>query len=131
MSVKLDLKKSKVELKDYIEINNRKYFVDGIKVIFEPSKKELHIALWLSKKLNKKIELLPRIVLPKNIKTSDYLIDGEYWDLKDIISISKSKLTLRAAEKQLNDIFQLKGYKWLNKIVVKKNNEIIIINKKS
>ena len=104
--------------------------------------------------MNRKIEILPRIVLPKNIKTSDYLIDNEYWDLKDIVSnrndairnrirkqekqasnfiinISNSKLTLKSAEKQIKDILQLKGYKWLNKIIVKKNNEIIIINKKS
>jgi len=74
-----ELSKSKVSLKDYIEINGHRYIVDGIKVVFEPSKKELHTALWLSRKLNKKIEILPRIALPKNIKTSDYLINNEYW----------------------------------------------------
>ena len=97
---------------------------------------------------------MPRILLPEYIKTSDYLINNEYWDLKTIVSnrndairnrirnqedqasnfiidISKSKLTLKSAEKQINDIFLLKGYKWLNKIILKKNNEIKIIHKKS
>ena len=136
--------KSKVELRDYIEINGHKYVVDGIKVVLDPNKREIQTALWLSKKLNKKIELLPRILLPEYIKTSDYLINDKYWDLKTIVSnrndairnrirnqenqalnfivdISKSKLTLKSAEKQINDIFKLKGYKWLNKIILKKN----------
>ena len=73
VSIKNKLAKSKVELKECIEINGHKYFGDGIKVVFEPSNKELHTALWLSQKLNKKVEILPRIALPKNIKTSDYL----------------------------------------------------------
>ena len=69
MNTKL-LSKSKVELKDFIEINGKKYVVDGIKVVSDPSKKETHLAFRLSKKLNKKIEILPRILLPEYIKTS-------------------------------------------------------------
>ena len=154
MSIKVDLSKIKVELKNYIEINGDKYYVDGKKVIIEPSKKETHTALWLSAKLNIKIEILPRIILPKNIKTPDYLINGEYWDLKDItsnrndalrcrirgkekqslnfiIDISKSKLTIKAAERQINILYDIKGYKWLKDVIIKKNNEILIIKKKS
>ena len=152
MSTKL-LSKSKIELKDYIEINGKKYVVDGIKVIFEPSKKELHIALWLSKKLNKKIEVLPRIKQPEGINTSDYIINNENWDLKRIISnrndavrniirnhqkqasyfvidITDSKLTIKATIKQINDIFNRKGYKWFNKAIIKKNNAIEFVNRK-
>ena len=154
ISNKSDLSKSKVELKDNIEINNRKYIVDGIKVVLDPNKKEIQTALWLSKKLNKRVEMLPRILMPENIKTSDYLINGEHWDLKTIISnrsdairnriknqesqasnfiidISKSKITLKSAEKQINDLYALKGYKWVKTIIIKNNNVIKIIHKKS
>ena len=48
-----------------------------------------------------------------------------------IVDISKSKIALKSAEKQMNEIFQLKGYKWVKTIVLKKNNEIKIIYKKS
>ena len=108
------------------------------------------------KKLNKRIEVLPRVVLPKNIKTADYIIDGEFWDLKVISSnknyavyvrirnqekqsnnfifdISQSKLTIKSVVKQLEDLYKLKNFKWLQKVIIKKNNsiEIIIRSKKS
>ena len=94
---------------------------------------------------------MPKIKIPEGIKTSDYIINDEYWDLKTItsnrndamanrikrqekqatnfiIDISKSKLTFKAAEKQLQEI--LKWYKWINSIILKKSNEIKIIQKK-
>jgi hypothetical protein len=50
MSTQAVLIKSKVELKDFVEVNGRKYYVDNKKVVFEPTKKELATAVWLSKK---------------------------------------------------------------------------------
>ena len=74
MSSKLLLKLADIVFKDYIEIDGYKYFVDGKRVVMEASKKEITVAKWLSLKLNKQIEILPRIALPKNRKTADYLI---------------------------------------------------------
>ena len=154
MTTKLKLKnKSDVILSKYIEVNNRKYYADGKNVVFEPTKKELSIALWLANKLDETIIILPRIKQPEGVKTSDYIICNESWDLKEIISnrkdavynrirnkkeqstnfiidISKSKLTIKAVVKQVNSIYQHKNYKWLNKIIIKKNDEIIFINRK-
>ena len=155
MSVKLELIK-KATLAEYVEVNGLKYFVDGKKVMFEPTTEELNTAFWLSKKLNKEVIILPKIKQPENIKTADYMIDNEYWDLKGIssnknyavysrirnqeeqasnfiIDISKSKLTIRAVTNQINELYKLKNFKWLNKFIIKKNNtiEIIVRNKKS
>ena len=146
-------RKTKVVFKDYIEIDNHKYYVDGKKVVLEPSKKEIRLALWLSKKLSTEIVVLPRIKQPEGIKTSDYLIYGEKWDLKEIFSnrndaaynrirrykdqasnfiidISNSKLTMKATKDQVVDLYQHKNYRWLNKIIIKKNNELEFVFRK-
>ena len=79
-------KKSNIVFKNYVEIDGHKYFVDGRNVVLEPSNKEIKTAMWLSNKMNGKIELLPRVVIPKQINTPDYMFRKEYWDLKTIIS---------------------------------------------
>ena len=124
--------KSKVILKDYVEVKGKKYYVDNKRVVLEPTNSEIRMAKWLSNILSKQIELLPRVKLPKNIKTADYLIDGELWDLKSItsnrndairsrirnqetqssnfiIDITKSKIILKAAEKQIKHIKDITG----------------------
>jgi len=148
----LKIKKVEVQLQSYIIINNTKYIVDGKKVVLEPSNKEINMAIWLSKKLSIEIKLLPRILLPENIKTADYSINGEYWDLKEItsnrnnalynrirkkdnqasnfiIDISNSKLTIKALQYQIVELYSSKHFKWLNKIIVKKNNDVRIIKR--
>lgn len=148
----MKIKKVEVQLQSYIIINNTKYIVDGKKVVLEPSNKEINMAIWLSKKLSIEIKLLPRILLPENIKTADYSINGEYWDLKEItsnrnnalynrirkkdnqasnfiIDISNSKLTIKALQYQIVELYSSKHFKWLNKIIVKKNNDVRIIKR--
>ena len=144
--------KSNIALKDYVEVENIKYYVDNTKVVLEPTKKEIAVAVWLSKKLNKKVEILPRINIPKGIKTADYLIDNQKCDLKNIVSnrnnaiytsirgqerqannfifdISKSKLTVKATIKQIYGVFSMKGFNWINSVIIKKNNSIEIIKR--
>jgi len=145
-----EITKSKASLKNYVEVNGIKYYVDNRRVVFETTKKELAMAIWLSKKLNKKVEILPKVYQPENIKTADYLIAGEKWDLKEItssrnnavysrirkqknqspnfvIDISKSKLTIKSAIKQIDNL--AKDFNWLDKILIKKENEYEIIKK--
>ena len=153
VNTKSSLSKSKVELKNYIEVNGIKYYVDNRSVIFEPTKKEVAIAMWLSKKLTKKIEILPRIKQPEGIKTSDYIIANENWDLKSVssnrndairniiknherqasnfvIDISNSKLTIKATLKQINNLFDRKGFNWFKKAIIKKNDIMEFVNRK-
>ena len=63
-------------------INGKTYVVDGVHVILKPSERERKIAEILSSKYGKTVELVPQIVYPQGIKTPDYLIDGERFDLK-------------------------------------------------
>ena len=63
-------------------INGKTYVVDGVHVILKPSEKERKIAEILSSKYGKTVELVLQIVYPQGIKTPDYLIDGERFDLK-------------------------------------------------
>ena len=147
---KSKLIKSKVTLKDYVEANGQKYYVDNKKVVFETTNKEISIAVWISKKLNKKVEILPKVYKPENIKTADYLIDNEKWDLKEItssrnnaiysrirkqkdqspnfiIDISKSKLTIKSVVKQINNLS--KDFNWVYMVLIKDRNEYEIIKK--
>ena len=144
--------KSKVELSEYVEVNGIKYYVDNKRIVFEPTKKEIITAVWLSKKINKKVEILPRIKQPEGIKSPDYKIGTENWDLKEIISnrkdavynrirtrkdqanhfiidISKSKLTIKSATNQVKSIYQNKNLRWVSKIIIKKNDEIEFVNR--
>ena len=153
MSIKLNESIAEVILLKYVEINGRKFYVDNKRVVIDPSKKELYMALWLSKKLGKRIEILPRVLIPERIKTSDYLIDGSNWDLKTISSnrnnaiytsirirqeqsnnfifdISNSKLTIKAVLKQMDGIYSMKGFNWVNDVIIKKNNTLEIIRRK-
>ena len=153
MSTRLDSATTGVVFSEYVEIDGCKFYVDNKKVVFEPTKKELAVAVWLSKKLNKKVEVLPRINIPKGMKTADYLIDNQKWDLKKISSnrnnaiytsirgqerqadnfvfdISKSKLTVKATINQIYGIFSMKGFNWINSVIIKKNNVIEIIKRK-
>ena len=79
-----ELKQCKVLEAKYIKKDGIKYFVDGRNVVLDYNKKELEIANWLVNTFGGKIYLLPRINIPENIRTADYLWNNEFWDLKEI-----------------------------------------------
>ncbi|MCM1052834.1 MAG: hypothetical protein NC483_02520 [Ruminococcus sp.] len=137
----------------YFEYENKRYFVDGKNVILDYSLEEKEIALWLESTFGGKIYMLPRINVPENIVTPDYLWNNEYWDLKEIygngkhtldtsikkkrnqsnnfiLDISHSKLSIKEAIRQLNLIFLSKNRKWVNIIILVKNRKLIKIYKR-
>ena len=143
--------KAKVIYKNYVEVNDNKYFVDGRKVVLNSSKIEIALASWLSTVLNVRVEILPKINLPKGIQTSDYLIDNERWDLKRITSsrnnaihtcirnkkgqssnfifdISMSRLSVNSAKKQICGLSS--DFFWFKKAIIKKNKEYIVVDRK-
>ncbi len=71
--------------------------VMALNVILDYSKKELEIAIWLTKTFGYKVILLPRINIPEGIKTADYLFKDELWNLKEINSSGK-----RAIDNRIN-----------------------------
>ena len=152
MSVKLCSKENVIYLKDFVEVNGCKYYVDGKKVILEPSKREINMAVWLMQKLNTNIYILPKVLLPEGVKTADYLINNENWDLKRIKStrntaiytsirkqkrqssnfifdVSRTKVTIKSAKYQVEDLFKHKDFKWFKNAIIKKNDEYVIINR--
>ena len=63
-------------------VNDRTYVVDGKHVKLNPSDREMSIAVLLSEKYGKKVELIPQVMYPQGIQTPDYLIDKKRFDLK-------------------------------------------------
>ena len=140
----------KVKNRHYFEYDNIKYRVDNKNVVLDYSDKEKEVAIWLENTFGGEIYMLPRINNPKGIQTADYLFRREYWDLKEItgsgkhtfdsaikkkksqsnnfiFDISNSKLTLEMINKQLNLIYKSKDRKWVDKIIVKQDNDMIMI----
>lgn len=142
-----------VKDRKYFEHNGIKYKVDNKNIVLDYSDKEKEVAIWLENTFDGEIYMLPRINKPDGIQTADYLFRGEYWDLKKItgkgkntldsainkkksqsnnfiFDISNSEITLEAIDKQLSSIYENKYRKWIDKIIVKQNNNVIVIKKR-
>lgn len=142
-----------VEDRQYFEYKGNRYNVDGKNVVLDYSSQEKNIAKWLENTFGGEIYMLPRINNPDGIQTADYLFRGEYWDLKEItgkgkhtldsaikkkksqsnnfiFDISNSEITVESINKQLNLIYKSKDRKWVDKIIVKQNKNVIVINKR-
>lgn len=138
----------------FFKYKNKMYLVDNKNVVLDYSKKELEVACWLENTFGGEIYLLPRVNKPDGIKTADYLWNGEYWDLKEILGngknvlyhaienqrlqarnfifdFSKSNLSLIEIYDRINKLFKIKNAKWLNIIIIKKNSTVFFIAKKA
>lgn len=96
--------------------------------------------------------MLPRINIPKGIKTADYLWNNEYWDLKVlkeavsqnraidnviknakeqannfIIDITSTKIKRELILKQIDNLYLSQERKWINKVILIDKNKIIKI----
>ena len=127
-----------------------KYYVDGKNVVLDYSDIEKQNAEWLESKFGGELYMVPRVNNPDNIETPDYLFRNEKWDLKiptgtgkrmieDLIKkkekqahnfifdISKTKLEKENLFSQLKKIYNSKTTNWVDKIIVKENDELIFI----
>ena len=143
----------KVEDRQYFEYEGNRYNVDGKNVVLDYSLKEKEIAEWLENTLGGEIYMLPRINNPEGIQTADYLFRGEYLDLKEIngngknvffhavekhekqshnfiFDVSNSTITDLEIKDRINSLYKLPKLKWLDKIIIKRDKEIIKITKK-
>ena len=143
----------KVEDRQYFEHEGNRYNVDGKNVVLDYSLKEKEIAEWLENTFGGEIYMLPRINNPEGIQTADYLFRGEYLDLKEIngngknvffhaiekhekqshnfiFDVSNSTITDLEIEDRINSLYKLPKLKWLDKIIIKRDKEIIKIIKK-
>lgn len=137
----------------YIDDNGNKYNVDGKHVILDPSQREIEVANMLGKLYGGKIRIIPRVNEPENIKTPDYIIKNEKFDLKEIsgngrntlydaigkqrrqannfiFDISKTELSEMEVINQIKNIYNSKHRTWVDKIILIENKKILNIYKR-
>lgn len=125
------------------------YKVDVKYVVLDYSIKEKEIANWLVTTFGGTVYMVPRVNEPISIQTPDYLFKGEHWDLKEIFGdskqviyhainkkksqsnnfifdISNSNLSFDMAKKQIIKLYSRIDTLFLNKVILKDNNNYII-----
>lgn len=141
------IKGSVGEKKDYT-VNGATYQVDGKHVILRPTEQEREVAAILSERYGKRVEFVPQIMVPQGVQTPDYLIDGERFDLKSptgrskdlfynvvskkrkqassfIFDVTDCPLSKEEIGKQVEALYFSRHTRFINKIVVMKNGEIL------
>lgn len=142
-----------IEQQIYIDEDGTKYKIDGKNVKIKASEKERAVANLMGESLGGKVELVPVVLNPKGIKTPDYIINGEKFDLKEIFgngkntldtAISKKKkqsdnfifditnteMSTEEAIKQIQRIYESNNRMWVNKLILIKDNKILKIYKR-
>ena len=146
--------RGKVEKQKYFEDNGKTYIVDGRNVVYKHDTREIEVAKLLNKSFGGNVKILPNINFPQGIKSLDYLYRGERTDLKRITSKRANdcvKTVLRNKEKQANnfiidntaqnvsdedilkqidEIYSSKGFLWIDKIYLLKDDKFIKIFKR-
>lgn len=135
------------ELNYFKDKNGQRYYVDNKNVVLDYSKEAKECAIWLLKTFGGKIYMLPRINKPDGISTPDYLWNNEYWDLKTINVSGKrvidnrlngtkrqcsnyiiditNKLLIKNALTQIHNVYYSKDRQWVDKLILKRNQELI------
>ena len=134
---------------DYLteyEVNGVAYKVDSKCVLLDHSEEEREIADILAKKYG-------RILYPQRIKTPDYLIEDEKYDLKSptgsgkntiydlvrkskaqadnfIICLDKTLLELKEVELQIKTIYSSRHTKNINEVILIRDGNILKIFKR-
>lgn len=142
-----------IEQQIYIDEDGTKYKIDGKNVKIKASEKERAVANLMGEKLGGKVELVPVVLNPQGIKTPDYIINGEKFDLKEIFgngkntldtAISKKKkqsdnfifditnteMPTEEAIKQIQRIYESNNRLWVDKLILIKDNKILKIYKR-
>lgn len=67
---------------DRVTVSGNTYVVNGKHVQLDHTEEERTIAKVLVNYLGKDVELAPRVLMPQNVRTSDYIVDGTPYELK-------------------------------------------------
>lgn len=139
----------------YIAENGARYDVDNKNVVLDYSQEEKDTAIWIENTFGGEIYMNPRVNYPKNIQTADYLWKNELWDRKGmkkstsierafdnvikncrnqsknfIVDLTECKLNNQTIIKQVKNAFDPtnKLYRnWLEKVIIKRNNNVVKI----
>lgn len=140
--------KGSVGEKKAYTVNGATYQVDGKHVILRPTEQERDVAAILSERYGKRVEFVPQIMVPQGVQTPDYLIDGERFDLKSptgrskdllynvvskkrkqassfIFDVTDCPLSEEEIGKQIEALYFSRHTRFIDKIVVMKNGEIL------
>lgn len=147
-------KEYKVEEQQYfIDSKGNRYDVDCKHVIMQPSQREKEVANILGELYGERVMLIPRVNEPANIKTPDYIINNESYDLKEIkgnskntlydalgkqrrqadnfiFDISQTEMNEIEAIEQIKNIYMSKNRKWVNRLILIKNKKILKVYKR-
>ena len=132
---------------NYWEVDGIRYEVDGRKVKHTYTKDEKSIADLISNQFNLEVEMVPVIQIPQRIKTPDFVIRGERFDLKDIIGSSvnvidnaiknqkeqadnfviniMNETDINSIKMQIENIYNNPYRKWLKAFIVIKDGAIV------
>ncbi len=136
-----------IERQEYT-VHGTVYKVDGKHVVLRPTTQERSIAAILSERYGKTVEFVPQVMYPQGIQTPDYLINGERFDLKSLMSsgknvvynlvskkktqssnfildITKCPLPVSDIERQIIGVYASTHTKFIEKIIVIKGGVII------
>ncbi|MCI8396686.1 MAG: hypothetical protein HFJ52_03215 [Clostridia bacterium] len=137
----------------FIDDKGIKYNVDGKHVILKPTQKEIEVAKLLGQTYGGKVNIIPRINEPSGIKTPDYIINREKFDLKEIkgngksalydaigkqrrqadnfvFDISNAEINKERAIEQIKSIYYSNHRKWVHTLILMKDSKILKIFKR-
>lgn len=104
--------------------------VDGVHAILDYSSNELQMAELLAKLLKTDVSMVPRVMIPQNVSTADFIINNRRYDLKSPTGCSKNLLfnilhkKKRQAENFIIDISQVN----LSEVELNRQAEMIFEN---
>lgn len=148
------IQKYKVEEQQYYEDKQgNKYKIDNKNVKIKASNKEKMIANLLGRIYGGKVKLVPVVLNPKGIKTPDYIMNNNKFDLKEIFGngkntldtainkkkeqsnnfvfdISKTEMSEKQAILQIEKIYKSLNREWVNETVLVKDNRLLKIFKR-
>lgn len=142
-----------IEQQNFIDEKGIKYSVDGKNVKIKANEKERTVANLMGKIYGGQVELVPVVLNPKGIKTPDYIINGERFDLKEIFGNGKNTLDTAISKKknqsnnfifditntkmeeieaieQIQKIYKSNNRNWVEKLVLIKDNKVLKIYKR-
>lgn len=148
----IDYKKTAtINYAEFVDIHGKKYYINNDnKIIHEFN--EISVAEWIRDYLHLDVEYLPNISEDDSIKLGDYKINNkDVWELKTIrgngkrtldtavkdkkeqanifiLDLTYSEMGNSEAIKQTIDIFRKR--EWIEKIILKRNNNILKVFKK-
>ena len=144
--------KGVVENATSVTIKGRIFYVNEVNKI-KHKNNEVEVAEWLKKIFGGEVLYLPEIQEANGVKCSDYLWNGEFWDLKTLKGTSMHTLFHAVEEKEgqannfifdltktglndveimerLDEIYRKPKTSYVNTIIVKRMDELVIVIKR-